>query len=137
MSDEELENIKREKAKKMLKQLSIPQNIINLNTIEQYRDLLEKHPDKVIIMDFWATWCAPCNMFAPVYEKLQQEYANQFIFAKVNVDTNQVLASHYKITGIPTTLFVKNGTIINKIVGAANYNKMKQILEKIKKKSNK
>lgn len=137
MSDEELENIKREKAKKMLKQLSIPKDIINLNTMEQYRDLLEKHPDTVIIMDFWATWCAPCNMFAPVFEKLQQEYSNQFIFVKVNVDANQILASHYRITGIPTTLFVKNGTVIEKIVGATNYNKMKQILEKIKKKSNK
>ena len=134
MSDEELENIKREKAKKMLNQLSIPKNIMNLNTMEQYRDLLEKHPDIVIIMDFWATWCAPCNMFAPVFEKLQQEYSNQFIFVKVNVDTNQILASHYRITGIPTTLFVKNGTVIEKIVGATNYNKMRQILEKIKKK---
>ena len=137
MSDEELEKIKREKAKKMLKQLSIPKDIINLNTMEQYRDLLEKHPDKVIIMDFWATWCAPCNMFAPVFEKLQKEYSNQFIFVKVNVDTNQILASHYRITGIPTTLFIKNDTVIDKIVGATNYNKMKQILEKIKKKSNK
>lgn len=135
MSDEELENIKREKAKKMLKELSIPREIINLNTIEQYRDLLDKHPDTVIIMDFWATWCAPCNIFAPVYEKLQQEYSNQFIFAKVNVDTNQILASHYRITGIPTTLFIKNSTVINKIVGATNYNKMKNILEKIKNKS--
>ena len=133
--DNELENIRKKKARELVEKLSmpkgfsLPKSIIKLNTIQEYNKLLEKYPENVIIMDFWATWCAPCKMFAPIFEQLQQEYSNQFIFTKVNVDYSQILANHYRITGIPTTLFVKKGKEINRIVGTTSYQKMKHYLE--------
>jgi thioredoxin 1 len=70
--------------------------------------------------------------FAPIFKKLHGEYKKDFIFVKVNVDENNAIAIKYRITGIPTTLFIKNGDVVNKIVGALNYEQMKQILEKLK-----
>jgi len=137
--DNELENIRKKKARElieklyMLKGFSLPKSIIKLNTIQEYRKLSENYPENVIIMDFWANWCAPCKIFAPIFEELQQEYSNQFIFTKVNIDYNQILANQYRITGIPTTLFVKKGKEINRIVGTTSYQKMKHYLEMLKK----
>ncbi len=92
-----------------------------------------KSCQNIVIVDPWATWSAPCKLFAPVFEKLQQEYSNQFIFTKVNIDYNQILPNQYRIAGIPTTFFVKNGKEINRIIGATSYQKMKQFLEMVKK----
>ena len=131
MSDEELERIRMKKVEMLLKRQSMPRGILKIHSKEEYLKLLRDYPEKIIIIDFWAAWCAPCIAFAPIFEKIQQEYPN-FLFIKVDVDENSIIASEYKITGIPTTLFVKNGKVINKFVGAMNYNNMKQILEKIK-----
>ena len=69
--------------------------------------------------------------FAPIFKKLQDEFQKDYIFVKVNVDENSAIAMKYGITGIPTTLFIKNGEVINKIVGAMNYDGMKKVLEKL------
>ncbi|MHA1802938.1 MAG: thioredoxin [Promethearchaeota archaeon] len=132
MSDDELERIRIEKMKKLMVQQAMPKEIINIQAEEQFRELLNKYKDKIIIIDFWATWCAPCRIFAPVFEKLHQEYQEEFIFTKINVDEQQRLAAYYGITGIPTTLFIKNGNVIHKAVGAMNYDMMKNILMKLK-----
>ncbi|MFX0057346.1 MAG: thioredoxin, partial [Candidatus Heimdallarchaeota archaeon] len=88
--------------------------------------------DRVIIIDFWAIWCGPCLAFAPVFERLQQENSQDFIFVKVNVDENPSIAQKYRITGIPTTLFIKNEKVIHKIVGSVNYEYMQRIFQKLK-----
>ncbi|MHA1491108.1 MAG: thioredoxin [Promethearchaeota archaeon] len=131
MFDEELERIRMKKVEMLLKRQSMPRGVLKIHSKEEYFKLLKDYPEKIIVIDFWATWCAPCMSFAPIFERIQQEYPN-FIFIKVNVDENSIIASQYRITGIPTTLFVKNGKVINKFVGAMNYNNMKQILEKFK-----
>jgi len=131
MSDKELEKIRREKAQALMRELSMPKEILQIRSYQQYSDLLKQYPNKLVVMDLWAEWCAPCKMFAPVFEKLQKEYHNHAIFVKVNVDENQLIAQQYGITGIPTTLFVKNGKVVHKIVGAANYNKVKEAVEKL------
>ncbi|MCK4371461.1 MAG: thioredoxin, partial [Candidatus Lokiarchaeota archaeon] len=82
-------------------------------------------------IDFWAVWCGPCMFFAPIFKKLHEEFQNDFIFLKVNVDENSSVAMKYQITGIPTTLFIKNGEVVNKIVGAMNYDGMKKVLVKL------
>lgn len=71
------------------------------------------------VVDFWAPWCAPCRMVAPVLEELSKEFGASVQFVKVNVDHNQGLASRYGIQGIPTLLFFKDGQVVDGQVGAA------------------
>jgi len=71
-------------------------------------------------------------MFAPIFEKLQKERYQDFIFTKVNVDEVGSIAQNYRITGIPTTLFIKDNKVIHKIVGSVNEDYMNRVLEKLK-----
>lgn len=131
-TDKELEMLRIKKAEALLKHESMPKSIIEIHTPEDFDKILKNYPDKIIIIDFWAVWCMPCKFFAPIFKKLQQEFQKDFIFVKVNVDENNAIAMKYMITGIPTTLFIKNGEVVNTIVGVMNYDVMKQVLEKLK-----
>jgi thioredoxin len=71
-----------------------------------------------VIVDFWADWCGPCKMIAPILEKIAKESAGKVIVAKVNTDDNQEWASKYGVQGIPTMLFVSGGKIIHRQIGA-------------------
>jgi thioredoxin 1 len=81
--------------------------------------------DKVAVLDFWADWCGPCKVIAPFIEELAKEYEGQAIIGKVNVDDNAGVAVKYGIRNIPTVLFIKNGEVIDKQVGAV----AKKVLE--------
>ena len=79
-------------------------------------DVLES--DKLSVIDFWAEWCGPCRAIGPVIEELAKEYEGFVNIGKVNVDNNPQVSTNYGITSIPAILFVKNGEVVDKLVGA-------------------
>jgi len=82
----------------------------------------------LVIVDFYADWCGPCKMMAPIIEELANEYNGSVKIGKLNVDDNPATAQKYRVMSIPTILFIKNGTIIDTIIGAVSKN---QIVDKI------
>jgi thioredoxin 1 len=74
--------------------------------------------DKLTVIDFWAEWCGPCRAISPVIDELSKEYAGKVNIGKVNVDNNPQLSMNYGITSIPAILFVKEGKVVDKLVGA-------------------
>ncbi|MCB2179874.1 thioredoxin [bacterium] len=71
-----------------------------------------------VVVDFWAPWCGPCKMVGPILDKLAKEYAGQVVIAKVNTDEDQQFAMQYGVQGIPTMIFVHDGKLIHRQVGA-------------------
>lgn len=78
--------------------------------------------DKPVMVDFWAEWCGPCRMVGPVVEELANEYGDKAVIGKVNVDNNPQTAMKYGIRSIPTILFLKNGEVVDRSVGAVPKN---------------
>ncbi len=78
--------------------------------------------EKPLVIDFWAEWCGPCRLLTPLVEELSAEYADRVSIGKLDVDSNPETCTKYGIRNIPTVLFIKNGEIVNKQVGAVPKN---------------
>lgn len=78
--------------------------------------------EKPVVVDFWAEWCGPCKMMLPIIEELSEDYDGKAIIAKVDVDSSPETAAKFMVRNIPTILFIKNGVVADKQIGACAKN---------------
>jgi thioredoxin len=97
-------------------------------TEQTFDETLSTH-DGILMVDFWAEWCGPCRAIAPVLDALIKESAGKVGLAKVNVDENPGLAARYGIRSIPTILLVKQGKVVDQVIGAVPRAKIKEKLD--------
>ena len=85
--------------------------------------------DKLVVVDFWAEWCGPCQMIAPVISQLADEYEGKVVIGKCDVEENTIITSKFAIRNIPTLLFIKNKEVVDKLVGAVPADRIKEKIE--------
>jgi thioredoxin 1 len=97
-------------------------------TDANFDEVLRNHP--LVLVDFWAEWCAPCRMIAPILEELAQECEGKLLVAKLDVDENPKTAMRYRVMSIPTVILFKNGQPVEVLVGAQPKRNFQAKLEK-------
>ena len=99
------------------------------NLTDENFDSKTNNPDKLVLVDFFATWCEPCKMLAPALDKMAGELAGRVKFAKVNIDDASQLATRFRITSVPTLMVFHGDRVLDTIVGAMAPNSLKARLE--------
>ncbi|MCX7926995.1 MAG: thioredoxin [Candidatus Omnitrophica bacterium] len=91
------------------------------------REVLESN--KLVLVDFWASWCGPCRMVAPILEELAQEFSDSLKIVKVDVDECPTIASRFGIMSIPTLMWFKNGKVMDQVIGAVSKLELKKRIQ--------
>ncbi len=103
-------------------------NVLDLTKDNFDKEVLQS--DKPVLVDFWAAWCGPCRMVAPIIEQVAEEFQGKAKVAKINVDEQSELAQQYRIMSIPTLIVFKDGKIAESVVGAKSKNDLSNMLNK-------
>jgi putative thioredoxin len=106
------------------------ENEIEVNDKNFQENVINQSKNKPVIVDFWASWCRPCMMIAPIFEKLVKEYSGKFILAKYNVEDNSYFAQKYMVMSIPNVKFFKDGNVVDEFIGAIPEMDLRRWLEK-------
>jgi len=115
--DDELHYLREKKKKELMEAIESHKKAVIVHVDEKnFLQLIAIHPKFVI--DFWAEWCGPCKMVAPIIEKCTSDFAGKVTFGKCNTDQNPRLASRFGISAIPTILFFLDGQLANRVIGA-------------------
>ncbi len=104
-------------------------NILEIKDFTFEEEVLQA--DELVMVDFFAHWCAPCRMIAPILEEIAQEYQGKVKIVKINVDENSLTAANYKVLSIPTILFFKDGEIKETIVGFQDKESLTRRIEEL------
>ena len=104
------------------------QNVIHIGSEETFDKLIAG--DVPVLVDFWATWCSPCRMVAPILEELANQFGDKLIVAKVDVDEQGELAQRYRVMNIPTLMLFKQGELVDKAIGARPKTALEQMINK-------
>ena len=104
-------------------------NIVNITKDNFDQEVVKSA--RPVLVDFWAEWCGPCKMIAPILDELAAEYDGKVKIAKVNIDDHQELAGQFRITSIPTLLFFKNGQVVDQVVGLRSKKDFKAKLDQV------
>lgn len=105
-------------------------NIVEVTQENFQQTILEESQKRLVVVDFWADWCAPCKALMPVLEKLANEYNGQLLLAKVNCDEQQTIAAQFGVRSLPTVALMKDGQPVDGFMGAQPESEIRQMLEK-------
>ncbi|MGQ9760122.1 MAG: thioredoxin [Candidatus Methanomethylicaceae archaeon] len=132
--DDELERIKARKLSEMMakKDTDGEKNLSHgyLELTDETFDSTVSSSDILVVVDFWASWCGPCMVMAPIFERLAKKYEGKVLMAKMNVDENFQIPQRLGIYGIPTFVFFKNGKEAGRLVGAVGANLLESEIKK-------
>ena len=133
-TDDELEKIKKQMMKRMMAPAPARPSIlrdgqVNDLTDANFRQALSE-ADKPVLVDFWAEWCAPCRMMAPVIHQLAAEYSGKAYIAKLNVDHNPATAAQYRVMSIPNFIVFRGGQPVGQTVGAVGKPGLAQLIQR-------
>ncbi len=122
---DEIEWIRKKKLKELMEKMSKPIKVDGSN----FDDVINSNEN--VVVDFWAEWCGPCKILAPIIDELAKEYVGKVVFAKLNVDEAKDIAINFGISAIPTLIFFKRGKPVDALVGVLPKGEIKRWIDRI------
>lgn len=124
MNDPEVEGIMKKKMEQMTKSTG---GLVELSE-KNFDDIVAS--GKPVLVDFWASWCGPCQFMLPIFDKLAKKYGDKIVFARLNVDDNQSVAARYDVYAIPTFMVFQDGKAVDRAVGAVGEPGLESLIKK-------